>query len=80
MIDLNNYTPPPRKPDLLDELNALRSIRTQAYFANDSAALDAAHQQLKQFWLRNGWTEEEAQETMEEYVRECERPLTIDGS
>jgi hypothetical protein len=71
MIDLTNYSPPPRKPDLLDELNALRSLRTQAYFANDSAALEAAHQQLKQFWLRNGWSEEEAQKEYLRHVEEC---------
>lgn len=71
MIDLTNYSPPPRKPDLLDELNALRSKRAQAYFANDSAGLEAAHQQLKQFWLRNGWTEEEAQEEYLRHVEEC---------
>jgi hypothetical protein len=72
MIDITNYSPPPRKPDLLDELNALRSLRAQAYFANDSVALEAAHQQLKQFWLRNGWSEEEAQEAYEEAIRDCE--------
>lgn len=70
----------PRKPDLLDELNELRTRRGLAYRAHDMITLEQVHQEMKAFWLRNGWNESEAQEEYLIHAKECEAPYseTID--
>jgi hypothetical protein len=73
------YKLSPRKPDLLDELDALRKRRGIAYRAGDFA-LEQVHQEMKAFWLRNGWSEDEAQAEYEIHAKECEVPYnsTVD--
>lgn len=61
-----------RKPDILDELNTFRKERGIAYRTGDLIALDKVHQEMKYFWLRNGWSEAEAQEDYLIHIKECE--------
>lgn len=63
-----------RKADLLDELNDLRVRRGIAYRAGDLISLENVHLEMKAFWLRNGWNENEAQEDYLIHVKECEIP------
>lgn len=67
----------PRKTDELDELRKRRGI---AYRAGDIIALGQVHQEMKAFWLRNGWSEDDAQAEYEINVKECVVPYnsTID--
>ncbi len=60
-----------RKRDLLDELNLLRNLRSLAYRFNNQDELAQVHLEMKAFWLRNGWTEQEAQEEYLYHVNEC---------
>lgn len=64
----------PRKPDLLDELNALRRRRGIAYRTGSSQELEAIHLEMKDFWLRNGWSLEDASNEYLNHVRECAQP------
>lgn len=73
---MKNYKLPPRKPDLLDELNALRVRRGIAYRAGNNEELEMIHLQMKTFWLRNGWSENEAHEEYLNHVFECKPPYT----
>jgi hypothetical protein len=68
---MENYKLPPRKRDLLDELNLLRNRRSLAYRLNDEDELAQVHLEMKAFWLRNGWTEQEAEEDYLKHVEEC---------
>ncbi len=65
---------PPRKRDLLDELNLLRNRRSLAYRFNDQEELAQIHLEMKAFWLRNGWTQQEAEEQYLNHVEECSKP------
>lgn len=71
---MERYKLSPRKPDLQDELDALRKRRGIAYRAGDLVALEVVHQEMKAFWLRNGWSDEDAQEQYEMHVKECKTP------
>lgn len=71
---MENYKLSPRKPDLLDYLDKLRKRRGNAYRAGDLIALEVVHQEMKVFWLRNGWGEYEAQAEYEIHIKECEVP------
>lgn len=64
----------PRKPDLLDELNDLRKRRGITYRGGDLIALEVIHQEMKAFWLRNGWNETEAQDEYLIHCSECQTP------
>lgn len=77
---MNTVTLSPRKLDLLDELDALRKKRGIYYRAGNISALEQVHQEMKQFWLRNGWSEEDAQADYLVHVDECKVPYadTID--
>lgn len=68
---MKDYKQPTRKPDLLDELNALRRRRGIAYRAGDIEKLELVHLEMKAFWLRNGWSEMEANEEYQRHVSEC---------
>lgn len=68
---MKNYKLPPRKPDLLDELNALQRRRGIAYRAGKIEELEMVHLEMKAFWLRNGWSEDEANEEYLTHGREC---------
>lgn len=68
---MENYKLPERKRDLLDELNDLRHRRGIAYRKGNTLELEAIHQEMKAFWLRNGWSEDEAQEEYVSQVKEC---------
>lgn len=72
---------PPRKRDLLDELNLLRNRRSLAYRFNDQDGLTQIHLEMKAFWLRNGWTEQGAHEEYLYHVNECaDRYITPQGN
>ena len=71
---MKDYKLPQRKPDLLDELNALRRRRGIAYRESNTEELEMIHLEMKAFWLRNGWSEEEAHEEYLNHVKECEVP------
>jgi hypothetical protein len=71
---MENYKLPTRKRDLLDELNLLRNRRSLAYRFNDQNQLAQIHLEMKAFWLRNGWTEQESEEEYLKHVEECREP------
>ncbi len=71
---MKDYKLPARKPDLLDELNALRQRRGAAYRAGDIEILELVHLEMKAFWLRNGWDEGDAHEEYLQHIIECEVP------
>ena len=71
---MEKYKLPARKRDLLDELNLFRNRRSLAYRFNDHAELAQVHLEMKAFWLRNGWTEQEAEEEYLKHVEECHEP------
>jgi hypothetical protein len=71
---MEKYKLPPRKRDLLDELNLLRNRRSLAYRFNDQDQLAQIHLAMKAFWLRNGWTEREAEEEYLKHIEECGKP------
>lgn len=72
---MKNYKLPPRKPDLLDELNALRRKRGVAYRVGNTEELEAIHLEMKAFWLRNGWSENEAEDEYQSHLKECSEPF-----
>lgn len=74
---MKDYKLPPRKPDLLDELNALRRRRGIAYRAGNGAELETIHLEMKTFWLRNGWSEEDANEEYQRHISECNSPFIL---
>ena len=74
---MKDYKLPPRKPDLLDELNALRRRRGIAYRASNGAELETIHLEMKAFCLRNGWSTQEAEEQHTEYVKQCQVPFAL---
>ncbi|MFN8324084.1 MAG: hypothetical protein U0T74_15585 [Chitinophagales bacterium] len=65
---------PARKRDLLDDLNLLRNRRSLAYRFNDRDELARIHLEMRAFWMRNGWTEQEAQDEYLKHVEECSKP------
>jgi hypothetical protein len=71
---MQKYKLPQRKRDLLDDLNLLRNCRSLAYRFKDEAGLAQIHLEMKAFWLRNGWTEQEAEEEYLKHVEECREP------
>lgn len=71
---MEKYKLPQRKRDLLDDLNLLRNRRSLAYRFNDQDGLTQIHFEMKAFWLRNGWTEQEAEEEYLKHVEECREP------
>ena len=71
---MENYKLPTRKRDLLDELNLLRNRRSLAYRFNDRDELTEVHLEMRAFWLRNGWTEQEAEEEYLNHIEECREP------
>ena len=71
---MGKYKLPQRKRDLLDELHLLRNRRSLAYRFNDQDGLVQVHLEMKAFWLRNGWTEQEADEEYLKHVEECLEP------
>ena len=71
---MEKYKLPVRKRDLLDELNLLRNRRSLAYRFNDQDQLAQVHLAMRLFWLRNGWTEQEANEEYLKHVKECREP------
>lgn len=71
---MEKYKLPARKRDLLDELNLLRNHRRLAYRFNDQDELTQVHLEMKAFWLRNGWTEQEAKDEYLKHVEECREP------
>ncbi len=68
---MGKYKLPQRKRDLLDELNLQRNRRSLAYRLNDRDELARIHLEMKAFWLRNGWTEQESEEEYLKHVEEC---------
>lgn len=68
---MEKYKLPLRKRDLLDELNDLRNRRGIAYREGNILELEAIHQEMKDFWLRNGWSEADAHEEYISHVKEC---------
>ncbi len=74
---MKDYKLPPRKLDLLDELNALRRMRGIAYRAGNTEELDMIHLEMKAFWLRNGWSEMEANEEYQRHVSECKSTFIL---
>ncbi len=71
---MGKYKLPPRKRDLLDELNLLRNRRSLAYRFNDQNELAEVHLAMKNFWLRNGWTEQEAEDEHLKHIEKCSKP------
>jgi hypothetical protein len=71
------YNLPPRKPDLLDELNKLRYRRRLAYMNGSIQVLSASHLEIKEFRLKCGWDEQDAEEEYLQHVNECKTPFTI---
>lgn len=71
---MEKYKLPVRKWDLLDDLNLLRNRRSLAYRFNNQDELAEVHLEMKAFWLRNGWTEQEAKEEYLKHVEECREP------
>ncbi len=71
---MEKYKLPARKRDLLDELNLLRNRRSLAYRLNNQDELAQVHLEMKAFWLRNGWTEQEAENEYLKHVEECREP------
>ncbi len=59
---------------MLDELNLLRNRRSLAYRFNDQNELAEVHLEMKNFWLRNGWTEQEAEQEHLKHIEECSKP------
>ena len=59
---------------MLDELNLLRNRRSLAYRFNDQDELARIHLEMKAFWLRNGWTAQEAEDEYLKHVEECREP------
>lgn len=74
---MKNYKLPSRKPDLLDELNALRKKRGIAYRAGNIEELEMIHLDMKAFWLKNGWNIQEAEEQYKEHVEQCQVPFVL---
>ena len=74
---MEKYKLPARKRDLLDELKMLRNRRSLAYRLNDKDALAQIHLEMKAFWLRNGWSEQEAQHEYLKHVEECREPYQL---
>lgn len=68
---MGNCKLPTRKRDLLDELNLLRNRRSLAYRFNNQDELADIHLEMKAFWLRNGWTEQDAEDEYLYHVNEC---------
>lgn len=71
---MEKYRLSARKRDLLDELNLLRNRRSLAYRYKDQDELAQIHLEMKDFWLRNGWTEQEAEKEYLKHVEECREP------
>lgn len=55
----------------MDDLNLLRNRRSLAYRLNYRDALAQIHLEMKAFWLRNGWSEDEANAEYLANVQEC---------
>lgn len=68
---MEKYKLPARKWDLLDELNLLRKRRSIAYRFNNQNELAKVHLEMKAFWLRNGWSVDEAHDEYISHVNEC---------
>ena len=71
---MEKYKLPPRKRDLLDEIDLLRNRRSLAYRFNDRDELAQIHLEMRAFWLRNGWTEQEAEEEYLKHVEQYREP------
>lgn len=71
---MEKYRLSPRKRDLLNELHLLRNRRSLAYRFNNQNELAEVHLEINAFWLRNGLTEQEAEEEYLKHVEECSKP------